>query len=72
MSNKYIKLRLSEVLEERGITQKELAQLTGIRPNAISEMCRDMRTTYNKEHLNTIINALDIDDLSVLFTLEQD
>lgn len=56
-------LKLKEVLKERGITQKELAEMTGIRPTTISEMVNNQRSTINKEHLRKIIEVLEIEDI---------
>ena len=56
-------LKLKEVLKERGITQKELAEMTGIRPTTISEMVNNQRSTINKEHLKKIIEVLEIEDI---------
>ena len=55
--------KLGNVLKERGITQARLAEMTGLRPNTISEIVRDSRTTINKEHFAMIAEALDIDDI---------
>lgn len=35
-----VKINLLAILEEEGITQSRLAELTGIRPATIHEMCR--------------------------------
>lgn len=56
-------LKLKEVLKGRGITQKELAEMTGIRPTTISEMVNNQRSTINKEHLGKIIEVLKIEDI---------
>lgn len=57
------KVKIHQVLEERGMTQSELAQLTGLRPAAISEMANGSRTVINKSHLGKIMDALDIKKL---------
>ena len=33
-------IKLKELLKERGMTQAELAKLTGIRPSTICDMCK--------------------------------
>lgn len=65
-----IVVRLKEVLKEKGVTQKELATMTGIRPAAISELANNLRTTINREHVELIIEALEINRIEELFTLE--
>lgn len=67
-------VRIKEVLKERNITQKELAELTGIRPAAISELANNLRTTINREHIERIAEVLEItriDDL-IRFELESE
>lgn len=38
-----LKVRLKEVLEERKMTQKELAEMTNLRPAWISELANNAR-----------------------------
>lgn len=61
----YVKIR--EVLKARHMTQKDLAEKTGIAPTTISFICRDATTTINKEHLGRIAEVLDIYDFNELF-----
>ena len=63
---KHIYIRLKEVLEERKMTQKELAKLSGIRESQISVICRNVGTSINKEHLEKIAETLDIQDMHEL------
>jgi DNA-binding Xre family transcriptional regulator len=42
------------------MTQAELAEVTGLRPAAISEFAKGSRTVINKSHLGKIMDALDI------------
>ncbi|WP_071460758.1 helix-turn-helix domain-containing protein [Bacillus massilinigeriensis] len=65
-----IKLRINELLKEKGMSQKELAEKTGIRPAAISEICNNQRKSINKEHLAKIIETLNISDSNEIFVLE--
>ena len=60
---------VNERLKERGWTQKQLAEATGIRPAAISEICNNQRTTINREHLTKIADALGITDIRELIQL---
>lgn len=64
-----VSIRLSEILKEKGMTQKELAKLTGLRANVISELVNNQRTTFNKEHLMKICDTLEIDDISELIEI---
>lgn len=60
---------VTERLAERGMTQKELAAITGIRPAAISEICNNQRTTINRDHLTKIAEALGIEDVREMLEL---
>ena len=65
----HVHVRLKEVLEERGIKQKELAELTGIRESTISDIVRGSRTVINFEHLGKIAEALKIEDIREIVEL---
>ena len=65
--NYKVKLKVKELLEERNITQKKLAQISGIRESTISDIVRGTRTVINFEHLSKIAEALEIDNISQLF-----
>lgn len=45
--NYKVKLKVKELLEERNITQKKLAQISGIRESTISDIVRGTRTVIN-------------------------
>jgi transcriptional regulator with XRE-family HTH domain len=64
-----VELRLDAVLKQRGMTQKELAELTGIRPAAISQICRGFVDRLNLDHIGRIATALEIEDINKLITL---
>lgn len=59
-----IRIKLKEILKEKNMTQKELAERTDLRPNVLSEMANNSRTTINKEHLEIVMDELGIEDLS--------
>lgn len=67
----YVKLRVKELIEEKGITQKKLAEIAGIRESTISDIVRGTRTVINFEHLGKIATALDIDDIRKIIDLEK-
>ena len=68
--NYKVKLKVKELLEERNITQKKLAQISGIRESTISDIVRGTRTVINFEHLSKIAEALEIDNISQLIDFE--
>lgn len=67
-------ITLKKALEDRGMTQKELAEITGIREATISEIANNTRNVINKVHLGKIMEALNITDLNdiLVLVLEED
>lgn len=51
-----IKFKLNEKLNERGLSQRELSRITGIRQPSISAYCNDTYTMIPKEHINIFCN----------------
>ena len=71
MENNYIvKLKVKEVLEKRGLSQKKLAEMSGIRESTISDIVRGTRTVINFEHLSKIAKALEVTDIRELIDFE--
>ncbi len=66
-----VKLRIKELLEEKGITQKKLAEISGVRESTISDIVRGTRTVINFEHLAKIATALDVSDIRKIIDLEE-
>ena len=42
-----VKLMIKKLIEEKGITQKRLAQISGVRESTISDIVRGTRTVIN-------------------------
>lgn len=63
------RVKIKDVLAERGLAQKDLAEMTGIRAAAISEMAQGTRTVINKSHLAKIMDALGITRLEDILEL---
>ena len=68
--NYCVKIHIKELLEEKGITQKKLAEIAGVRESTISDIVRGTRTVINFEHLSKIATALQIDDIRKIIDLE--
>ena len=66
-----VKLRVKELLEEKGLTQKKLAEMSGVRESTISDIVRGTRTVINFEHLGKIATALEISDIRKIIDLEE-
>ena len=56
-----IRILLSTRLGERRLSQADLARMTGIRPNTISEIYNEVATRISLDHLDLICEALDCD-----------
>ncbi|MCC3378523.1 helix-turn-helix domain-containing protein [Paenibacillus farraposensis] len=64
-------VKLKEILAERNMSQRELARLTGLRPNTISHLCSN---EVDRVHLSTfdiICKTLNI-SLNELLVQEDD
>lgn len=56
--------KTKSVLESKGVTQKELSRLTGIREATISEFVNGRRGALNIQHLIKIMKVLNMDDIT--------
>lgn len=54
-------INLKHLLQQRGMTQAELARLTGIRPSTICEMCNGLSQFVKLEHIEKICKTLQCD-----------
>jgi putative transcriptional regulator len=59
-----VHLKVKELLNKRGITQKQLSELTGLHESTLSDITRDSRTAINKKHLDLIMKALEVVDFN--------
>lgn len=64
-----IELRLHYALKQRNLKQRDLARMTGLRPNAISNMYRGFPERLSIDHIERIANALKITDIRELIVL---
>lgn len=62
-------IKLDDCLKMRGITQKELSLMTGIRLGTVSDMVNGKGASFNKTRLITVLVALRITNLSDLIEL---
>ena len=71
MEKKYVvKLKVKEALDKRELSQKKLAEMSGIRESTISDIVRGTRTVINFEHLSKIAEALKITDIRELIDFD--
>ena len=64
-----IELRLKDILHERRMEQKELAELTGLSPRTISELCNNKQKQYPKAALEKIMAVLELREPNDLFVI---
>ena len=69
---KKVKLRLNELLKERGYTQTRLKDESGVRQAAISDMCNNRLQRVQLDHLSRIAEALSINDMNEILTIVED
>lgn len=67
---KKITIKLKDILNQRGISQSDFAAATGIRPNAISNLCRNYVDRLNIEHIEKIMDHLQLEDIRELIHVE--
>lgn len=53
-----VRIHLSKLLGERRMSQRELADLTGIRPNTINEWYHEIVVSLRVEHIDRICEVL--------------
>lgn len=61
---------MKDALDKRELSQKKLAEMSGIRESTISDIVRGTRTVINFEHLSKIAEALEITDIRELIDFE--
>jgi DNA-binding Xre family transcriptional regulator len=61
-----VEIKLKDILKERNIEQKQLAEMTGLTERTISELVNNKVKRVPKDALEKIANALEIDKMSDL------
>ena len=61
-----IRIKLSEMLGRKRMTQAELARKTDIRPNTISDLYNELTVFVNLKHLYKICKVLKCDISDIL------
>ena len=67
-----VRILLREQLDRRGMSQSQLAEITKIRPNAISNLVRGYVDRLTIDHIERIADALKIADINDLITFVDD
>ncbi|WP_338120862.1 helix-turn-helix transcriptional regulator [Brevibacillus laterosporus] len=66
-----IHIKLADLLKERGISQRELSRLTGIRVSSINEMCNNETVRLPLDNLAKICEVLDVEITDVLELIDE-
>ncbi|WP_179031977.1 helix-turn-helix domain-containing protein [Paenibacillus kribbensis] len=66
------RIKLKEVLKDRGITQKKLEELSGVPQSKISNLCNNKFQELNINNIEKIAYALHIKDISILMRFEEE
>ena len=69
MSKKVI-VKINELLQQQDIFLRELSRLTDVRHAALSELANQKRQNINFSHIEKIADALNIEDIRDIITLE--
>lgn len=67
-----IRLKLNELMDERGLNPRQISNMTGIRWNTVSDMAENKSKTWSHDNLNKIMVALELSDISQLIEYKQD
>ncbi|WP_430494232.1 helix-turn-helix domain-containing protein [Rossellomorea marisflavi] len=67
LSRAHFVVKIDELLKERGITQKQLAQMTGMRVGTISDIVNGKGSSINKAQLFSIMVALKVTRMSDIY-----
>ena len=67
--NKKVNLKLRDLLEEHGMTQKELATKADVRENTISDLLKDNKQGIRFETLARIASVFNLNEPNELFEI---
>lgn len=70
--SRVIRIKLGELLVEKDLEQKQLAELTGVTTRAISELVNNKQKRITLDSLAKISDALEIDDIGELLEIKKD
>lgn len=67
-----VKVKIHELVNQRGISLRELSRLTDIRHAALSELANQKRQNINFSHIEKIADTLELDDIRDIIDLIED
>lgn len=66
---KQVKVKIHELISQRGISLRELSRLTDIRHAALSELANQKRQNINFSHIERIADTLELEDIREIIDL---
>ncbi|WP_313771475.1 helix-turn-helix transcriptional regulator [Paenibacillus xylanexedens] len=69
---KMMRLRLNELMHERGLNPRQISSMTGIRWNTVSDMAENKSKAWSPENLNKIMMALELTDITQLIEYKKE
>ncbi|MCR8938779.1 helix-turn-helix transcriptional regulator [Brevibacillus laterosporus] len=66
-----VHIKLGVLLKERGISQRELSRLTGIRVSSINEMCNNETVRLPLDNLAKICEVLGVEITDILELVDE-
>lgn len=67
-----LKLKLAELIDERGLNTRQLSKMTGIRWNTIADMADNKSKAWSPDNLQKIMIALELDDIAHLIEYKKE
>lgn len=72
MIKRHVRLRVAQLLDERGINQEEFAEMTGLHISTISRLVRDANEQIALETIGKVCVALDVTPNDIIDYNEED
>jgi putative transcriptional regulator len=70
MAEKQVNINIKKLLNDYGISLRELSRLADIRHATLSELANNKRKSIHFEHIKRISEALDITDIRKIIEIE--
>ncbi|WP_102261165.1 helix-turn-helix domain-containing protein [Mesobacillus jeotgali] len=70
MAEKQVNIKLKKLLNDYGISLRELSRLADIRHATLSELANNKRKNIHFDHIKRISEALDITDIRKIIEIE--
>ncbi|EUJ40900.1 Cro/CI family transcriptional regulator [Listeria weihenstephanensis FSL R9-0317] len=70
MLSRYVIINLKNLVESRNISLRELARLSDIEPSIINKLSNNKHERISLRHIERIAEALEIDDIREIISIE--